>query len=921
MVEPFSAKSDHAAVTGGATEGEVGPETHRNDGLSLRKEGLRGNRDVTRARKLTAEEQLAKETPYESLLVDHSSVKSKPVTTDISEQLNNHSRNNADNESVIAIHSDDNISEHYNPSEEHYNIPSRYEKVPSYDEPQLSAHDSQSFDSSCIETNEVKIIRGDDLINKDILATVSKLEDFITQAKVLILPNFYKLAPFRQWQAVASQNLPSLTTELHQAQEQLLNEFMTILDNSPIPYLAVEFPLIEYDMITFFKAFRFIDNIRLLNTETIDTTPDFVPSSGRRFLIFKRKGVQSRFRFRSTPDVLKGNDLDDQLVMALSSFTMSNDVYTVDMFLSRIRVTTDDWLEVVNVRPHSRRKYLPENTTVEIEDSASFWEPLSTLKSLECAVEEVCIFGVDQPKPLILEPESDDSELQQLEQGFCDEDNTSQQDGDEASVLIQLLDEKLAEIDSLDDARRAKLRKVYIDNIKAFAVTQSKCRMSKLTPIRVELVKDAPPINQPARLMSFQKLQWLKGKIADLVKIKMLAPEPNPLFGSPVFLVPKRGPKKYRMVVDLRLLNKYTRKTSLTLPHLENQLCHVKNSKYFASLDVLSGFDFLPVEESSQTKLTVSTPFGAYRMCGAPMGWTNTAQLFQARIMQEVLNPLNFFCRLNDGCLQWLDDTLIYSSKFEALLSMLDKLLKQFLAKRVRLNLQKCVLFATKINYCGRVINGTSWQFEEKYWTKILKTRRPRYAHELAQVIYVAQWLSNAIPRLAEIRSKFAHITNLQGLTKKELAAKNVLIDWTKDLATAWDQFLKAIAAAAEKALAQYDPEKEIVIIADASSSHWATVIMQAEEPLSDNEHVKFKDLKLVPLVFLSGAFQKGQKKWHIGQKEVYGIIHAFSRCKYLVVNPDRTVNIFTDHQALTHILNPKSLGRRTITIDCYDGF
>ena len=76
--------------------------------------------------------------------------------------------------------------------------------------------------------------------------------------------------------------------------------------------------------------------------------------------------------------------------------------------------------------------------------------------------------------------------------------------------------------------------------------------------------------------------------------------------------------------MDLRLLNKYTQKTPFVLPHLENQLQHLGNSGHYASFDVVSGLDFLPVERASEHIFTVTTPFGAYEICGAPMGWTNT---------------------------------------------------------------------------------------------------------------------------------------------------------------------------------------------------------------------------------------------------------------------------------------------------------
>ena len=158
------------------------------------------------------------------------------------------------------------------------------------------------------------------------------------------------------------------------------------------------------------------------------------------------------------------------------------------------------------------------------------------------------------------------------------------------------------------------------------------------------------------------------------------------------------------MVVDLRLLNKYTVKTSLDLPHLENQLMHLQDAKFFASFDVISGFDFLRVHPDSQHIFTITTPFGAYEMCGAPMGWSNTPQLFQARIMQEILEPIGLFCRPGRGCLQWIDDSLLYSNDFNELVRMMDQFLKQVIAKGLHLSVKKCILYTEKAEFCGRTI-------------------------------------------------------------------------------------------------------------------------------------------------------------------------------------------------------------------------
>ena len=58
---------------------------------------------------------------------------------------------------------------------------------------------------------------------------------------------------------------------------------------------------------------------------------------------------------------------------------------------------------------------------------------------------------------------------------------------------------------------------------------------------------------------------------------------------------------------------------SFTLERVENRVQEI-----MAVLDILSGFDYLPTEESSQDLFTFVTTFGTYSFIGAPQGWCNT---------------------------------------------------------------------------------------------------------------------------------------------------------------------------------------------------------------------------------------------------------------------------------------------------------
>ena len=160
----------------------------------------------------------------------------------------------------------------------------------------------------------------------------------------------------------------------------------------------------------------------------------------------------------------------------------------------------------------------------------------------------------------------------------------------------------------------------------------------------------------------------------------------NPVYGSTAFTVPKKGPKKYRMVLNMKPLNNITKNSALVLPKLEKQFTFLRSAKIFASFDILSGFDFLETHVDSRKYFNIIVPGAAFEMIGAPMGWKNTPVLFQNRLMTEVLCEL--YGRKGSGCCQWIDDTLIYSENFNDFLEVVSTFLDRIIAKRVRLNIR-----------------------------------------------------------------------------------------------------------------------------------------------------------------------------------------------------------------------------------------
>ena len=165
----------------------------------------------------------------------------------------------------------------------------------------------------------------------------------------------------------------------------------------------------------------------------------------------------------------------------------------------------------------------------------------------------------------------------------------------------------------LTERQQQQLETLLNKYIGAFGLRQSIARMSNLTPIKVELVANHPEIKagEVTQFGNREKIEFLQRKFEDLERAGICKPAKNPIYSCIAFAVPKKQPGQFRMVGDFRKLNKYSKRTALQMPNLEQQLTFIHGSRIYAGLDILSGFDFMPVHESSQQFFNVVTPTSA----------------------------------------------------------------------------------------------------------------------------------------------------------------------------------------------------------------------------------------------------------------------------------------------------------------------
>ena len=451
-----------------------------------------------------------------------------------------------------------------------------------------------------------------------------------------------------------------------------------------------------------------------------------------------------------------------------------------------------------------------------------------------------------------------------------------------------------------------KLRDILRRRRDVFAVNFEECSISDLSPIKPQLKPGATPCRSKPRRMSIEHLKWLRAHVQQMERRDMLKRTLNPVWGIPVFVVPKPGGKGLRMVADFRALNSRSLPSTLPMPLLEQLLHCTHNAKFYASLDNMKGFNLLGTTRSDL--FTLVTPFGCYEMQVAPMGYLNSAAVYQDRIVHEVLYDLHEKIVVN-----WIDDALVFGSTEDEFLDNLDLILSRYAERNVKLNIAKCKLFATKIMWCGRELADGKYAFDPKLYDKVLEMPEPQMASELADFLYSITWLEstlvNAQKPKAVLQEFLQHIYTSKKLKsrKKRLLVGIHLADcgWSTRESVAYAALKQCLYDAIR--LAVPNPNKQLCLFTDASSTGCSILVTQTDKvelnkPLLEQKH---------EIVFITThRWTDAEYKWHVSSQEAFPIIFAFQRLDFLFAG--RKVNIFMDHKNLQYIFRPDEATAKT---------
>src|SRR5215469_7798805 len=318
-----------------------------------------------------------------------------------------------------------------------------------------------------------------------------------------------------------------------------------------------------------------------------------------------------------------------------------------------------------------------------------------------------------------------------------------------------------------------------------------------LHTFKIQLKKDAPQvIHQGQYRQVHRHLQDIDEWVEDGLRKDYLEKSFS-IHNIPLVVIPKRKGKP-RICLDLRLLNKHILQDRYPLPHMGDILKNLHNMKVFSSIDLLSGFYHVLVDEDSRDYFSFATRKGSYRLKRLPMGLSSSPSIF-SKVMEMALSSL-----IGEAVLIFIDDALIFSkdiaSHYEKLSQVFDAL-RQY---NLKIKLSKCRFFQKSVTFLGFRVSEKGISSDPKKLDAIRKLSPPTDVPGVRSILGLFNFFRHMVKDYANI----ARPINVLLRKKQDFV-------WLAEQKEAFEKLKEALLL--QPCVAFLDYSKKFIISTDAS--------------------------------------------------------------------------------------------------------
>ena len=320
---------------------------------------------------------------------------------------------------------------------------------------------------------------------------------------------------------------------------------------------------------------------------------------------------------------------------------------------------------------------------------------------------------------------------------------------------------------------------------------------------------DARPIRQRIRRIPPARRQEVSQLLQDMRCKGIIKPSTSP-WASPIVLVQKKD-GSIRFCVDYRELNSVTRKDAYPLPRIDDTLDTLAGAKWFSTLDLLSGYWQVEMDEADKPKTAFCTPEGLFEFNVMPFGLCNAPATFQ-RLMDSVLAGLQW-----SSCLVYLDDIIVIRKTFEDHLRNLAEVFDRLRSANLKLKPTKCAFACKEVAFLGHIVSGQGVATNPALTEKVSNWPEPQSVREVQQFLGLASYYRRFVQDFAQIAKP------LHRLTEKSCSFR-----WSAECASAFQELRQRLVSA--PILAFPDFNQPFTLDTDASDVEMGAVLSQVQD-------------------------------------------------------------------------------------------
>ena len=288
---------------------------------------------------------------------------------------------------------------------------------------------------------------------------------------------------------------------------------------------------------------------------------------------------------------------------------------------------------------------------------------------------------------------------------------------------------------------------------------------------------ESPPFREPVRrIPPFHKCQ-AKELLREMLDKNVIKTSNSPL-ASPLVLVQKKYGTT-RFCVDYQKVNAVTRKDAYPLPRVDDTLDTLAGSKWFSTLDLISGYWQVEMSPEHREKTAFCTTKGLFEFNVMPFGLCNAPATFQ-RLMDMVLAGLQW-----SSCLVYLDDIIVIGKTFEDHLMNLREVFKHLKEAGLKLKRNKCDLCMEQVKFLGHIVSAEGVQIDPEKTEKVAQWPQPFSKREVQQFLGLANYYRRFVKDFASINKPLHCLTE-----------KTSKFDWTDDCQRAFEQLRQRLVTA-----------------------------------------------------------------------------------------------------------------------------